>query len=257
MQIVSLTTDYGRKDYYVAELKASILTNKNDFTIIDISHEIDKYDIVQASFYLENAIKSFPKGSIHIVAVNCNYSRKSEYICFEKGEHFFIGPNNGIFSLMFDDLDESMVYTIAKPDGNHVNVNTIFSHATAYIGHDLPLNEIGEKVKNFNKKLVIQPVVTANQIRATAIHIDHFENVVVNLREELFEKVRNNRRFALFYQPNDPITFLSKDYGDVAVGDALAFFNSSGYLEIALNMDKASSMLNLNKGEMIQINFYE
>ena len=80
---------------------------------------------------------------------------------------------------------------------------------------------------------------------------------MVNLREDLFERVRNNRRFALFYQPNDPITFLSKDYGDVAVGDALAFFNSSGYLEIALNMDKASSMLNLNKGEMIQINFYE
>jgi S-adenosyl-L-methionine hydrolase (adenosine-forming) len=63
----------------------------------------------------------------------------------------------------------------------------------------------------------------------------------------VFEKVRNDRRFELYYKPNDPITFLSKDYGDVAIGDVLAFFNSAGYLEIAINMDKASSMLNLMK----------
>jgi len=257
MQIVSLTTDYGSKDYYVAELKASILTNKNDFSIIDISHEIDKFDIVQASFYLQNAITSFPEGSIHIVAVNCNYKRKSEYICFEKNGHYFIGPNNGVFSLVFDTLDESSVYYITSPDVEVIKVNTIFSHAAAYIGHGLPLKDIGDVVTNFNRKLVIQPVVTSNQIRATAIHVDHFENVVVNLKKELFDKVRLNRRFELYYKPHDPITFLSKDYGDVSIGDPLAFFNSSGYLEIAMNMDKASSMLNLVKGEMIQINFYE
>jgi len=257
MQIVSLTTDYGSKDYYVAELKASILTNKNDFSIIDVSHEIDRFDIVQASFYLKNAISSFPAGSIHIVAVNCNYRRKSEFICFESGNHFFIGPNNGIFSLVFSDLDESKIFRINSPDGEDIRINNIFSHAAAYIGHGLPLDEIGDVIESFNKKLVIQPVITSNQIRATVIHIDHFDNVVVNLKMELFEKVRNNRRFELYYKPHDPITFLSKDYGDVSVGDPLAFFNAAGYLEIAINMDKASTMLNLMKNEMIQINFYE
>ncbi|MBK8624589.1 MAG: SAM-dependent chlorinase/fluorinase [Saprospiraceae bacterium] len=257
MQIVSLTTDYGSKDYYVAELKASILTNKSDFAIIDISHEIDRYDIVQASFYLLNAVVSFPKGSIHIVGVNCNYRPKSEYICFERDDHFFIGPNNGVFSLMFDDLDESKIFVISPPGDEPARVNSIFSHAAAYIGHGLPLEEIGIIVPSFNKKLVIQPVVTSNQIRATVIHIDHFENVVVNLTKDIFDKVRNKRHFELFYKPHDPITFLCKDYGDVSIGDPLAFFNSAGYLEIAMNMDKASSMLNLIKGEMIQINFFE
>lgn len=257
MQIVSLTTDYGSKDYYVAELKASILTNKNDFSIIDISHEIDRFDIVQASFYLSNAVTSFPTGSIHVVAVNCNYRLKSEYICFERDGHFFIGPNNGVFSLMFDDLDETKIYVITPPGEDTTKVNAIFSHAAAYIGHGLPLEDIGQVVQNYNKKLVIQPVLTSNQIRATVIHIDHFENVVVNLKKDVFDKVRNRRQFELYYKPHDPITFLSKDYGDVSIGDPLAFFNSAGYLEIAINMDKASSMLNLMKGEMIQINFYE
>ncbi|MBK8347494.1 MAG: SAM-dependent chlorinase/fluorinase [Saprospiraceae bacterium] len=257
MQIVSLTTDYGSKDFYVAELKASILTNKNDFSIIDISHEIDRFDIVQAAFYVQNAMTSFPEGSIHIVAVNCNYKRKSEYICFEKNNSYFIGPNNGIFSLIFDHLDESNIYQIVAPNPEQISVNAIFSHAAAYIGHGLPLSEIGNIVSVFSKKLVIQPVVTSQQIRATIIHIDHFENIVVNLKKELFDKVRNNRNFELYYKPNDPITFLSRDYGDVSIGDAVAFFNSAGYLEIALNMDKASSMLNLMKNEMIQINFYD
>jgi hypothetical protein len=257
MQIVSLTTDYGSKDYYVAELKASILTNKNDFSIIDISHEIDRFDIVQASFYLSNAVTSFPMGSIHIVAVNCNYRLKSEYICFERDGHYFIGPNNGLFSLMFDDLDETKIYVITPPGEDTNKVNAIFSHAAAYIGHGLPIEDIGLVVQNYNKKLVIQPVLTSNQIRATVIHIDHFENVVVNLKKEVFDKVRNKRQFELYYKPHDPITFLSKDYSDVSIGDPLAFFNSAGYLEIAINMDKASSMLNLMKGEMIQINFYE
>ena len=111
MQIVSLTTDYGSKDYYVAELKASLLNAKNDFTFIDISHDIDRFDIVQAAFYLNNTISSFAPGTIHIVAVNCINKRKSEYICFEKDGHYFIGPNNGVFSLVFNHIDEKQVFT--------------------------------------------------------------------------------------------------------------------------------------------------
>ncbi len=256
MQIVSLTTDYGTKDFYVAELKASILSSKDDFSIVDISHETDRYDIVQAAFYVSNAMKSFPVGSIHIIAVNCNYRRKSEYICLSMNGHFFIGPNNGVFSLIFDDIDSEKVFLITSPNPENTSVNAVFAHATAYLGHGLPIEEIGPPVVNFNKKLVIQPVITSNQIRATIIHIDHFENVIVNLKKDHFEKVRNGRSFALYYKQNDPITFFSKDYGDVSIGDPLAFFNSSGYLEIAMNMDKASSMLNLFKNEMIQINFY-
>jgi hypothetical protein len=257
MQIVSLMTDYGTKDYYVAELKASLLSRKDDFNIIDISHDIDRFDIEQAAFFLANSLPAFQASSIHVVAVNCNYKRKSEYICFEKHGHFFIGPNNGVFSLVFDDIDETKVYLIDKPNGSNKGVNILFSHAAAYIGHGLPLEEIGPVVSEFTKRLIIRPVVTSNQIRASIIHIDHFENVITNIKKDVFEKARNNRRFELHYNPHDPITFISDDYSDVPIGDPVAFFNTSGYLEIALNLDKASSMLNLLKTETIQINFFE
>lgn len=255
MQIVSLTTDYGFKDYYTAELKAALLSTKQDFNIVDITHDIDHFDIVQASFFLRNVVQSFPVNTIHIVAVNCNTRKGDELITFERDGHYFLGPNNGVFSLVFEDLDETAIFTVNPPEGK-INFNQVTAHAAAYISHKLPLDELGPPVDIFNRKLIIQPVVNMHQIRAMVIHIDHFENVVVNLKQELFEKVRQNRNFELFYKPHDPITFLSRTYSDVAVGDPVAFFNSSGYLEIAVNLDKASSLLGLHKNEVIQINFY-
>ncbi|MBK9151759.1 MAG: SAM-dependent chlorinase/fluorinase [Saprospiraceae bacterium] len=257
MQIVSLTTDFGRRDHYVAELKAAILSGRKDLNILDISHDVDPYDIVQAAFLLQNSLPSFPEGSVHIVAVHLHYRRKSEIVAFEHTGQYFIGPNNGVFSLIFDDLQEEQIYTVPEEGEAARSKTALIAHAASYLAHSLPIEEIGPRVAAFNRKLSIQPVVTSNQIRATVIHIDHYENVIVNLRKEQFEKIRDGRRFSLYYKQNDPITFLSRDYGDVAVGDVLAFFNSAGYLEIAVNTERAASLLNLHKNETIQINFYD
>jgi S-adenosyl-L-methionine hydrolase (adenosine-forming) len=256
MQIVSLTTDYGTKDYYAGELKASILSVRPDTTLIDISNDVDPFDIVQAAFFLRNALPSFPKGSIHILSVHSNYKRKSEYIAFTRDGHFFIGPNNGVFSILFEDIDPSSVYLLNHAEKFLMPLHRIYADACAYLSHGLPIDEIGPAVISFQQKSIIQPVVTSSIIRATIIHIDRFENVVVNLKQDLFEKVRNGRSFALYYKQYDPITFLCRDYGDVALGDPMAFFNAAGYLEIAMNMDKASSLLNLYKNEIVQINFF-
>jgi S-adenosylmethionine hydrolase len=255
MQIVSLTSDYGTRDYYLAELKAAILSTGNHLQVVDVSNDVDRFDIVQASFFIKNVIPSFPEGTIHVVAVHCHYTSHPELIGFERNGHYFIGPNNGILSLVFDDLHENEVVTIPSPGEKTLSLNALIAHATGYISHQLPLTEIGPSVSQLTRKLVIQPVVTSSQIRATIMHIDHFENVIVNLKKDVFEKTRNGRNFEIYYKPNEPITTLSINYGDVSVGEALAFFNTSGYLEIALNMDKASSMLNLHKNETIQINF--
>ena len=117
MQLVSLTTDYGSKDFYVADLKAAILSKYRDTMLIDISHHIDHFDILQAAFFVKNALASFPAGTIHIIAVNCNYKRKSEFICYERDGHFFVGPNNGVFSLIFEDFDIYALNCILRREG--------------------------------------------------------------------------------------------------------------------------------------------
>ena len=257
VQIVSLTTDFGTQDYYVGELKGVLLDKIDHLSIIDISHDIEPFDIVQASFYLNNTYRNFPKDSIHILAVQTYYSKRNELLAFQKDDHYFIGPNNGVFSLIWDDLKEEDVYVINTED---MEVNTLsqsLTHAAALISHGLSLNEIGPRVQRLERKMLIQPVITRNQIRATIIHIDRFDNAIVNLRKDQFESLRAGRPFQLYFKHDDPIYHFNKHYAEVPVGEALALWNSAGFLEIAVNMGRASSLYNLNKNETIQIYFLD
>lgn len=256
-QIVSLTTDLGLKDYYVAALKGAIHSRIDPVQIVDISHTIEPYDIVQASLFLGSTFACFPSGTIHIAGVRNYYSRHNEIIALERDGHYFIGPNNGLFSLIWTDLSSSQVYRIATDELASDNLTDVLAHAAAYLSHGLPLEEIGPPILELEQKMTIQPVVTADQVRATIIHIDQFDNAIVNLRREAFEKLRAGRRVKLYFKHDDPIYHFSKQYSDVPVGDPLALWNSAGYLEIAVNMGKASSLYNLNKNETIQIYFVE
>lgn len=256
MQIVSLTTDFGVEDHYVSVLKGSILSRKQDLNIIDISHNVSTHDIVQAAYFLENALEAFPLKSIHVVSVYNYYAQNYRIIAFEKNGHYFIGPNNGIFSLIFDDLREEGIHYVSMEGTQNYKLQERIAHAVACFAHGLSLTEIGPPIESFTRKIGIQPVITNDQIRATIIHIDHFENVIVNLKKKDFLKIQNGRNFSLYYKNHDPITEISNAYSDVKIGDVLCFFNAVGFLEIAINMGKASSMLSLIKNETIQINFH-
>jgi S-adenosylmethionine hydrolase len=137
------------------------------------------------------------------------------------------------------------------------DINSKIAHACGCICNDLFPNEIGSPLQSLNKKLTLQAVTTASNIRATIIHVDAFKNVILNVNKDMFESVRKGRRFELFYQQHDPITKISSHYSDVPVGDVLCTFNSVGLLEIAINMGAGSTSLNLKKGETIQIYFYD
>lgn len=253
MQIVSLTTDFGIADYFVADLKASILTQYAAVQFVDVSHQIASHDIMQAAYYLQNVQKSFPVGTIHIVAVYNYYEPKSKFIAFEREGQYYLGPNNGVFSLVFDDVDPSKVREIDF--GDDLSLTKVFSNAVALISNGIALDDIGPVIDDFHTKLSISPVITQSQIRATVLHIDHFNNAVINITQPQFERIRNGRQVEIYYKQTDPIRKIYNHYGEVAVGEVLALFDSTGYLVIAINMDRASEQLNLIKNETIQINF--
>jgi S-adenosylmethionine hydrolase len=257
MHIVSITTDFGFQDYYVAELKAHILKRSTDIQLIDVSHSIDSHDIVQAAHFLDNVFRSFPVGSIHLVAVYNYYDKNSSFILLQREDHYFVGPDNGVLSLIFNDVKPNEAVRLDHEDIENKSIAEILSWAVGKIIEGKAIDQIGTKVESINQKMGIKPVVTRSQIRATIIHIDHYENVIINLKRDQFEKIRKGRGFQLYYKQTDPITQISKDYADVPITDVMCLFNSAGYMEIGINMGRASSMLNLNKNETIQINFTE
>ena len=251
-----MTSDFGSADYYSAVLKASIIGATKDARTVDISHNVNSFDIVQAAFLLENSYGYFPMASLHVGAINLYYSSRNEMICFQRKGHFFVGPNNGLFTLMFPDLQDREVFSIRYTSLLKMEAYQAIASFARAIEQRIPLDEVGERGVRLAKGFTVQPVVSENSIRATIIHIDHYENVIINVRKDLFNKVGMGREFSVFYNPGSPINHFSESYSDVPVGDVLCMFNTSGYLEVAINLGKASSLLALKKDETIHIDFY-
>ena len=254
MKILTLTTDFGLKDYYAGMLKGSLLSAHQDFNIVDISHNIPNYDIVQAAFVLKNAYPTFPKGTIHLVSVNNFYNNQSAFLVIEQDGHFFIGADNGIFSLVFPEKIEKVVELNYQGTGTG-EVNRVFAQAAAALVEGKKLEEIGRPLDAIMERITFQPVVKSTQIVGSVIHVDNYENVITNITRELFEQVAKGRSFNLYFKRHDAITQLSWHYFDVPVGETLCLFNSAGYLEIAINLGKASSLLGLNIDDTVQIEF--
>lgn len=254
MPIVTLTTDFGWKDPYQALLKGAMLCQNQQLTLIDISHDIASYDIVQAAFLFRMSWRSFPQGTIHVLSVDDFNSGRNAFVAMSHEGHYFIGPDNGLFSLVFDE-QPAEVYRLDFEDHPYFPIKDVLARAVGHIANELPFSDIGEPVQEIVKRITFQPVTGHSHIRGSVIYIDKYENVVVNINQFLFEKVSGDRDFSLFFKRHDPIIRLSRHYYDVPVGEVLCLFNSAGYLEIAINMGKAAGLLGLQLEDTVQIDF--
>ena len=216
MGLITLISDFGAKDYYVALLKAAIFKQYSGASVVDITHDITRHDIMEAAFYLQSTFDHFPESTIHVVCVNSFYSPKSELIMIKYKGHYFIGPNNGLFSLVFTELSADHIWQISD-NLNTQNQYEIVGAAITIIASNRYEELFVQPIDNFDRKISLQPVITSQQIRATIVHIDQFGNVIVNLDQRTFEQVRANRPYAIYYKSNDPITSLSSSYSDSTV----------------------------------------
>ncbi len=254
MAIVTLTTDFGKSDYYAALIKGALLGCSESIQLVDITHDIPTFDIVQGAFVLGNTFRAFPEGSIHLLSVN-NYDGNLAFIALEREGHYFVGPDNGVFSLIFDNPGNE-VYRLPYDAGDPFPMKTVCCHAVEHIMAGKPLNEIGLPAGDVEQRIALQPVISESQIRGIVIHVDQYENAITNIGKQLFEKVGKGRKFSIQFRRNEPIRKVNNIYHEVPVGEPLAFFNSSGFLEIAVNMGKASSLLGLQLDDMVQVDFY-
>lgn len=254
MDIVTLTTDFGTSDYYAAMLKGEILLSSPNAKIIDITHNISRHDIMEAAFFVKGVYRHFPKNTLHIIAVNTYYAAHNQLILFELEGYYFIGPNNGVFSLIFPDLDSRSVVEVMM--NSREDIYHSISKVINQLSEGKLVKEIGLPVQEYERRLLLQAVINTDHIRATIMHVDNFGNVIINVDKSTFEKIRAGRSYAIYFKSNEPITRLSHRYNDVPIGEVCAFFNDINMLEIAINMGNAHQLLSLNKNETIQIDFH-
>ena len=256
MAILTFISDFGNQDYYTGVIKGAIIKQSPNINIVDISHEIEPFNIVNGAFVLKNVYKEFPENTIHLVAVNNFYSSEdNRFIAVYYDNHYFIAPDNGILSLVFEEEMPYECFELEYIAYTNFPLKEVYSRTVWHLTSGRPFHEIGDALDSINQKIYLQPVISPNQIKGSVIYIDHFENVVINISKALFDKVGHGRKFHIYFKRNDAITKISHHYYDVEVGETICLFNSSGFLELAINMGKAASMLGLKIEDIVQIDF--
>ena len=161
MAIITLTTDYGNKDYSVSSLKAKLISNINNVRIVDISHDISPFNLSEAGYVLEGAFRDFPKGTIHILSVDSELTPENKHIAIMYEGNFFIGANNGVFSLIFKDKKPNQIVEINLHNNynNNISADELFVKVASHINRSGPLNVVGTEIKKIKEITNLRPVI--------------------------------------------------------------------------------------------------
>ncbi len=254
MAIVTFTTDFGSRDYYAGQFKGTLLSHCPDLTIVDISHHVTPFNIVEAAFTFKNAWQSFPEGSIHLLHVYNREDDHREMLYLHHRGHHFIGPNNGLFSLIFEEVLQPVQLL---EDEKELPFQSRFAVAKAvqHIVNQIPPDKWSRPCTTLEQRINLRPVIYPSRIVGFVIHLDIYENAITNISRELFQQVGQGRPFSLIFKGHRPVREISHYYQDVPVGEIVCLFNAAGLLEIAVNMGKAHSLFSLGLDDPVQIDF--
>ncbi|MEM1217294.1 MAG: SAM-dependent chlorinase/fluorinase [Bacteroidota bacterium] len=256
MNIVTLTSDYGNQDYYLAVLKGTLLQIDPGLQLVDINHSIAPFDITRGAYALRNAYNHFPEGTIHVAAVHTHYQKNPRLIATQVGGHFFLGPDNGVLTVVIEGHQGPFHELETQPSEQH-SVATCLAYAVEHLLAEKPLAEIGLPFSQATQRVTLQPVIRADQLLGNIVKVDTYGNLMTNIHRNDFDRIGRGRPFALYFKRDNPVEQLSTGYSDVEMGETLCFFNETGFLELAVNLQKASELLGLKQEDSIQIEFYE
>ena len=253
MAVITLLTDFGEKDYYVGLFKGDLYTACPSSKIVDISHNIPPYDIVTGAFFLKNTYMHFPKGTIHIVRVYEQGLGKQKLLAAKYRHYFFIAPDNGILSMIFEEKPDLLVEVDMK-QAKLPTLEDYYCRVVKEIVFNNNIGQIGAATGKFVDRKLQLPTVQPDKIVGNILYVDNFGNVITNIHISDVERYRN-KNVRINYRTNDFIDGIVENYTDVNQSYKLARFNSIGYLEICIHCGNASTLLGLNKGDAIQILF--
>ncbi|MBG6111697.1 S-adenosylmethionine hydrolase [Flavobacterium sp. CG_23.5] len=274
MSIITLTTDYGLKDHFVGALKGKILSEYSEATIIDISHEVDPFNTVEASYIIGASFSSFPKGTVHLIGVDMEFNKENQHIVMQWNDHYFIAADNGILSMLSQKIVPQKIVAINIHDRlpSEATDLDVFVKVACHIAKGGLLNVIGKEIKSIKQVTDLQAVVSddGNSLKGHVIYIDHFGNVITNISKKYFIEVAKGRPYEIVLKTKNIKTILP-NYSAIASsdkypikyyeGEKLAIFNEAGFLEIAIfrsnpsNVGSANSLLGLNYRDVINIVF--
>ncbi len=259
--LITLLSDFGLKDPYVAEMKAVILTICPKARIIDISHSIEKFNVRMGAFVLASAAPCFPKDTIHIAVVDPGVGTRRRAILAETKYAFYIGPDNGLLMLAACREKIRRVCSIANPKLMLPRVSStfhgrdVFAPAAAHLANGTPLTQFGSEIRDYAMPHFAAPLLKAGRVVSEILHIDDFGNIITNVTGAELEKAgfRIKELLTIRLRNKSFHANLCEAYGDVAPKAALALIGSHDFLEISVNQGSAAKMFNVKAGDNVVV----
>lgn len=256
MALVTFCSDFGYRDHYVAAVKAKMHVLNKAIPVLDISHEVEAFSIPHAAFVMQSVFRDFPIGSVHLVSVGLPSHKRSRLIVYKVEEHFFVGYDNGLFSLLSD--KSPAVIEIFKEDetGGAFPEKSVLAPTAIALASGASMYSLGNQIQDWsrlNHRLVKQG---HNQLTGQVIHIDRYGNLITNISRQLFEETGKNRRFEVQISRFHTNT-LAQGYLAPSEGELVFLFNSSDNLEIASQRGPANVLLSVQWDAPVFVQFFE
>ncbi len=266
--IITLLTDFGNCDSFVGVMKGVILSICSNARLVDLSHEVPPQAITAGAFLLKSSIGYFPRGTIHLAVVDPGVGSARKAIALKSKGHFFVGPDNGLFSGALKDRGIEQVveltekkYQLPNP-GSTFHGRDLFAPAAAYLAKGVPMARLGVQQNNWIWREIPKPFKTAQGWTGQALWVDHFGNLITNLEAKHLPAPFSNAKSLENHQLRQaglPRTFrlkvgktvilrLATHYVEAKKGTVMALIGSSGNLEISINGGNAAQKLGVGIG---------
>ena len=275
MAIITLTTDFGEKDHFAGAVKGAVYSELEEVKIVDISHCVSPFHIMEAAYIIQNAYSSFPAGTIHIIGIDSELNPENKHIAVLLDGHYFICANNGIISMLANEIKPQKIVEINIHDRIITNfpVLDVFVKVACHIARGGTLEVIGKQIDTIKELRGIRPTINqdSNQIMGSVIYIDNYGNVITNITKSKFEEIAKGRSFKITARTAN-FTSIHSHYSDAINfdtpigkrdedGKKIALWNSSNYLELSIyksnpaTVGSAKSLFGLQYRDTITINF--
>ena len=261
--ILTLTTDFGTQDGYVAAMKGVMLGINPELRLVDVAHDVAAHDIMEGAFILRSVAASFPPGTVHLAVVDPGVGSVRKPIAMKYQNQLFVGPDNGLFSLVLADKTADQVVELDQPRfwrqervSATFHGRDIFAPIAARLASGLCLSSAGTPTDSMRSLYWALPISDDQGIQGWVVHIDRFGNCITNIERSQFDAQRRGRDFKC-YAGTSIIAVNSVTYSDVDAGEATVLFNSQDHLEIAIHQGSAANLLDIRKGAPVNILFMD
>jgi S-adenosylmethionine hydrolase len=252
--IITLTTDYGTGDHLVAVLKGVILKVNPDVTIVDITHEVTPYDLLDGALAIASAYAYFPPRTIHVVVVDPGVGTERRPLLVSGQNQYFIAPDNGVLSGVFDKEQNFLVrhltseHYFLQPVSKTFHGRDVFAPVAGWLSKHWQPGSMGEEITDFKRFALPKPKEANGELKGVVLKVDSFGNLMTNFRIEDLPAEAPEKGAVQLKVGTHPITKLVPTFASGNAGEAVAFVGSSGYVEIAVNKGNASKTLAIGRG---------